>query len=127
MKIIFMVACGLLFFMGCNSASHISSEIVCGNWDMYLVDTGRNGKEQKQPVKFTFLSDGSYVCRIEKSMKEEVLNGKWEIKEGKLFLHDTANNIAAYRYSKGQCHTFSYTAYEEKFFPKGLTFILRKQ
>ena len=94
---------------------------------MYLVDTGRNGKEQKQPVIYTFLSDGSYFCRIEDSTKEDVSKGKWEIKGGKLFLYDSANNIAAYTYSKSQCHTFSYTAYEEKFFPKGLTFILRKQ
>ena len=94
---------------------------------MYLVDTGRNGKEQKQQVIYTFLFDGSYFCSIEESTKEDVSKGKWELKGVKLFLYDSANNIATYTYSKRQCHTFSYTAYEKKFFPKGLTFILRKQ
>ena len=127
MKKNFIVVCVLLFSVGCNSTPNISSEMVCGNWDMYLVDTGRNGKEQKQPIIYTFLSDGSYICRIKDSVKEEASNGKWETKEGKLFLRDAANNIAAYTYSKGQCHTFSYTTYDKEFFPKGLTFVLRKQ
>lgn len=127
MKTIFIIACVSLFSIGCDSTLDISSEIVCGKWDMYLVDTGHNGKEQKQPVIYTFLSDGSFVCRVEEGGKGEISSGKWEIKEEKLFLFDTANNSAVYSYRKGQSHTFTYTAYEEKFFPKGLTFILRKQ
>lgn len=127
MKKFFIAVCVLLFSIGCNSASDISSETVCGNWDMYLIDTGRNGEEQKQPIIYTFLPDGSYVCRIEDSMKEDVSNGKWEIKEGKLLLRDAANNIVAYTYGRGQRHTFSHTACQKEFFPKGLTFVLRKQ
>jgi len=127
MKKFFIAVCVLLFSIGCNSASDISSETVCGNWDMYLIDTGRNGEEQKQPIIYTFLPDGSYVCRIEDSTKEDVSNGKWEIKEGKLLLRDAANNIVAYTYGRGQRHTFSHTAYDKEFFPRGLTFVLRKQ
>ena len=48
------------------------------------------------------------------------------IKDGKLLLSETKNNIAAYTYSKEQGQTFTYVAYEKTFFPKGVTFILRK-
>lgn len=127
MRIVFIAVCVLLFTIGCDTTSDISSEIVCGKWDMYLVDIARKGKEQKQPVIFTFLPDGNYICRIEEGMKDEVSNGRWEIKDGRLLLRDKADHIVSCTYRKDQCHTFSYTAYEKEFFPKGLTFILRKQ
>lgn len=127
MKRIFIAACIVLFSFGCRSASHISSEAVCGKWDLYAVDTGRNEEEQKQPAVYTFLSDGSYVCRIAGSMKEEVSKGEWEIKEGKLVLRDETNHAAVFTYREDRCPAFSSTGSNEEFFPKGLTFILRKQ
>ena len=45
----------IAFLSGCSSASNISPEIVCGKWQMYAADTGRNGKEQKQPITYTFM------------------------------------------------------------------------
>ena len=115
----------IAFLSGCSSASNISPEIVCGKWQMYAADTGRNGKEQKQPITYTFMPDGKYVSRLSESTPEET-TGKWEIKDGKLLLSETKNNIAAYTYSEEQGQTFTYVAYEKTFFPKGVTFILRK-
>jgi len=87
----------IAFLSGCSSSSNISPEIVCGKWQMYAADTGRNGKEQKQPITYTFMPDGKYVSRLSESTPEET-TGKWEIKDGKLLLSETKNNIAAYTY-----------------------------
>ena len=115
----------IAFLSGCSSSSNISPEIVCGQWQMYATDTERNGKEQKQPITYTFMPNGKYISRLNESTPEET-TGKWEIKDGKLLLSEAKNNIAAYTYSQEQVPTFTYVAYEKTFFPKGVTFILRK-
>ena len=82
----------IAFLSGCSSASNISPEIVCGKWQMYTADTGRNSKEQKQPITYTFMQDGKYVSRLTESTPEET-TGKWEIKDGKLLLSETKNGL----------------------------------
>ncbi len=126
MKKIFVLTGILLLLAGCYSVKHISSEAVLGKWQMYVADTGRNGTEQMQPLTYTFMPDGSYVSCLTETTPEET-TGKWEIKDGKLLLTGDKNNVAVYTYSNENGHTFSHTAYDKSFFPKGVTFILRRK
>ena len=116
-----MLVCG-----GCAPGPSFSADLLCGQWQMYGADTGRNGPEVRNPVTFTFFPDGSYLCRITDSEVEET-KGTWNLDGDKVTITDARKNSAVYVYREDRGHTLRHRAFHREFFPRGVTVILRKE
>ena len=110
---------------GSPAAPSVTAESLCGQWQLYIEETGRNAPAVKQPVTFTLLADGSYLCRLAESTPEET-KGIWRLEGNKVTLTGARQPPVVYEYREDREPMLRHRAFDKEFFPRGVTMILRK-
>jgi len=108
------------------AAPSVTAEALCGQWQLYIEDTGRNAPAVKQPVTFTLLADGSFLCRLAESTPEET-KGTWRLEGDKVTLTGVRQPSVVYEYREDQGPTLRHRAFDREFFPRGVTMILKRE
>ena len=120
---VFLAGCGA---GGTSAAPGVTAEALCGQWQLYVEDTGRNAPAVRQPVTFTLLADGSYLCRIIESTPEET-TGSWRLEGNKVTLTGTRQPAVVYECREDRGLTLRHRAFDKDFFPRGVTMILKRE
>ena len=112
---------------GASAAPAVTADVLCGRWRFYIEDTGRNAPAVKQPVTFTLLADGSYLCRIEESTPEET-KGTWRLAGNRVTLTGARQESVVYECAREEHGpVLRHRSFDKEFFPRGVTMILKQE